>query len=76
VENNVWRAKMPIKLDDEVKEYLNSGIIYLVGRDHRFRPIIVMDMGKIDTKKYNQDFLLKGIDYFLGLIVKEMYLPG
>lgn len=35
-----------------------------------------MDMGKIDTKKYNQDFLLKGMDYFLGIIIKEMYLPG
>jgi len=35
-----------------------------------------MDVMKIDTKKYNKAFLLKGIDYFLGQVIKEMYLPG
>ena len=47
-----WRKiTFPIQITDKMQEYLNSGIVYVHGRDHRYRPIIIMNMYLLDTKK-------------------------
>jgi hypothetical protein len=37
-------------MDDEIKKFLESGLVYVTGVDHRFRPIIVMNISKVDAK--------------------------
>ena len=45
------RVKPVIELTPKIQEFLNSGIVYVHGRDNRFRPIIVMNMYLLDTQK-------------------------
>jgi hypothetical protein len=48
----------------------------MTGRDHRFRPIIVMNISRISPKEANAEYILKGIDYFLNTILTFGMLPG
>ena len=66
------------QLNSNVLEILNSGCIYVHGRDCRFRPIIVMNIEifcNLKDKYQTSDFettALKFIDY----IVDNMLIPG
>ncbi|KAL4447108.1 hypothetical protein ABPG74_013960 [Tetrahymena malaccensis] len=76
-QHNDWRKNnLPIKLDEEIIQFLQSGIIYLHGRDNRNRPIMVLNAYKIDTKKMSEDSLIKGVSFFLEVVVNNMLLPG
>ena len=72
-----------IAYTDKIKYMLNSGYIYFLGRDKKFRPIIVIDFRKYEPK------ILKNLDkkdggtdliytllYFFNFIIDMMLLPG
>jgi hypothetical protein len=46
------------------------------GRDNRFRPIIILNAYKIDIKVLTLETILKGLTFFLELVVNHMLLPG
>jgi len=72
-----WRAStLPIELTPAVTEFLNSGIMYHHGRDHRFRPIIYFNCYKLDTKEPNMDQFLLSMGYFLEYMIQHLLLPG
>jgi hypothetical protein len=50
--------------------------MYVHGRDHRFRPIIVFNAYRIDLKIINEDQMLKGITYLLEIVMKYYFIPG
>lgn len=50
--------------------------MYISGRDNRYRPIIVMNIFKLDTKTMKEETILKAIDYFNHIIIDYMMLPG
>jgi len=41
-------------IDPTSKALLESGFVYLVGRDREMRPVIVLDCLKIDLKKVSK----------------------
>lgn len=50
-QKNILNKKyLPPKMNENVREFLESGIIYLNGRDNQFRPIIFINPSKIDVK--------------------------
>ena len=64
-EHTHWREKsLPVNVDTKLSQYLvrrpnlivltnlnkNSGIIYVSGRDNKFRPIVVFNVNLIDSK--------------------------
>ncbi|OMJ85670.1 hypothetical protein SteCoe_12939 [Stentor coeruleus] len=55
---------------------LNEGFLYIHGRDRYFRPLIVLDVPKIDMKKHSvQDYM--DLTIFTMQFVKEhMLIPG
>jgi len=72
-----WRhATLPIELTPQILDYLNSGFLYMHGRDHRFRPILVLNCYKIDPKTVDIDLLLLTMGYFLEYVIHNMLLPG
>jgi len=72
-----WRKEtIPIPLTTVIEEYLNSGIIYMHGRDHRFKPILVLNCYKVDPKTVDVDQLLLAMGFFLEYIINNMLLPG
>ena len=69
----------------------NNGILYVHGRDSRFRPIIMLqgfrlDIKKVDFfsrnaqlifyKKVNIEEIMEAMIYFLVYIIENLMLPG
>jgi hypothetical protein len=57
-------------------EILNSGFIYVHGRDSRFRPIIVLVMNNYSTTKYKYEDFETAIIYLLEYVLNNMLIPG
>ena len=73
------------------KKKKNNGILYVHGRDSRFRPIIMLqgfrlDIKKVDFfsrnaqlifyKKVNIEEIMEAMIYFLVYIIENLMLPG
>ncbi|CAG9331477.1 unnamed protein product [Blepharisma stoltei] len=75
-----WRA---INLTDSFRSLypkcsrlLNSGAIYIHGRDHRYRPIIVINASKFDMKKYSIDEFTALLCFNLEFAIQKLTIPG
>lgn len=65
-----------INHDDEVTKFLNNGQIYCYGRDHNYRPILVMNIWKFNMKEISLDTFKKVITIFLEHVIGTMMIPG
>lgn len=74
-----WRKSFfPFKFKSHISEILNSGFIYMYGRDKRFRPVIILDP-KIyikNEKKYSFTEWLQAIIYFMEYLIKWLVISG
>ena len=60
----MWRSKfLPAKFTQNVNDFLNSGIVYVHGRDSKFRPTIILNAYKINMQEVNKFNNLLSIDY-------------
>lgn len=50
--------------------------MYIMGRDHKFRPIIGMNMYLLDPKTLGNDAIFKGMDYVSNIVMQKMFIPG
>jgi len=76
-EHTTWSETMlPITLNDKIREFLNSGFLYVHGRDHKFRPIVVFNINLIDPKTVDFDVVTKALTFGLEYIINELMLPG
>ena len=60
------------------KEILNSGFIYVHGRDNRYRPIVVLDplIYSNNSSKYIVDDWINSLFYFFDYAVQNIMIPG
>ncbi len=74
-----WKKnRVPIVPSDKTTEILNSGFLYVHGRDNRFRPIMVLDpfiFHKLNKKYSTQEWVLSMI-YLFEYIKVNCFLPG
>ena len=79
IKHQEWRlVNLPVKYDKIIEEILNIGFIYIYGRDHFFRPIIVINV-EVYMKhhdKYKFDDWSKSILYLLEYIKAKLFLHG
>lgn len=62
-----WRNNPAMhQLSQPVIDFLQSGIIYTFGRDHQFRPVIILNAHRIDTKK---------VDFAHEIALKRIHNP-
>jgi hypothetical protein len=74
-----WRSKnLPIKLSDKTKEILNTGFIYIHGRDSRYRPIIniVAQIYEKNKKTFQFSEWENAVIYFMEYTLKNLLIPG
>lgn len=59
-------------------EILNTGAIYINGRDCDYRPIVIFDLKKYNyfSSKFELDNWLEAIVYLCNYIIKNLLLPG
>ena len=70
----------PLKFTNNIKIILNSGLMYMSGRDNFFRPIIIVNACKISylIQKLNIDMedIQKAVAFFLNYIIYYQMIPG
>lgn len=53
-----------------------SGLLYMHGRDHRFRPILVLKAIKFNEMKLTADEVKEFMTYFSEYLLDNALLPG
>lgn len=79
INNQNWKSQnLPIEYSKTINEILNIGFVYVHGRDHHFRPIIVMQIETYikNKDKYSHNDWSKALLYFLEFIKANLHLPG
>ena len=74
-----WKKQLDLnKISEKTKEILNIGLIYIHGRDCRFRPIINISAKMFEKYKNVYNFLeIKiAIIYLLEYILENLLIPG
>ncbi|CAD8153805.1 unnamed protein product [Paramecium octaurelia] len=67
-----WRQSLDPKVNPIL---LKQGVIYMHGRDNRFRPILVVNAQKVAGVK-DLDLLLQSMTLFLDYVLYNCMLPG
>ncbi|CAD8159827.1 unnamed protein product [Paramecium octaurelia] len=70
-----WKQNMDPKVNPMSQELLKQGVIYMHGRDNRYRPIIVVNARKVAGVK-EIDVLLQSMTIFLDYVLTNCMLPG
>ena len=79
IENINWLENIPKTICDKTISLLNSGFMYVHGRDHHFRPLIFVKIKVVKNilgKNYNFDDINKSIIFLMNYIMKYLLIPG
>jgi hypothetical protein len=72
-----WRKQiLPVKLNENIIKILNSGFIYIHGRDNRFRPLIICNPRFYNSNSYSYEDWLNSVIYLIEYCVNNLMLPG
>ena len=79
-ENIEFLNNIPKTINQKIISLLNSGFLYLFGRDHHFRPILVVSIKEcsnlIIKKGYSFDDINQSIIYLINYTLKYILIPG
>lgn len=59
-----------------LRSLLETGVVYVHGRDNRYRPCLIMDVSRIDLKRHTADDYCTLLCFVLTYIMDVMLLPG
>ena len=81
IKENIKNTEEGIKIiDRRIRYILNSGLIYMHGRDCHFRPILVVEAEKasilMNKKGYTFDEISQALLFFMNYIVNYILIPG
>ena len=79
IENINWLENLPKTICDKTINLLNSGFMYVHGRDHHFRPVIFVTIKVVKNilcKNYNFDDINKSIIFLMNYVMKYLLIPG
>jgi hypothetical protein len=65
-----------LSLHSRVSPLLQSGAFYVHGRDHRFRPMLIVNLGRFDLKRLPIEEYCHLICFTLDYVLTNMMLPG
>ena len=78
-ENIQWLNSIPKSINIKIISLLNSGFMYVYGRDHHFRPIIIVSIKMVKnviSQKYSFEEINDSIVYLMNYIIKYILMPG
>ena len=71
---------IPTSINNKIISILNSGFFYVYGRDHHFRPIIVVSIKTckklVEKEKIQFGDIKDSLIYLINYILKYMMVPG
>jgi len=57
-------------------ELLKEGLVYMSGRDKQFRPVIVVNVDRVDLKKMTMDDFTETLCTLCSVVEKYCFVPG
>ena len=78
-ENIEWLNTIPKDINDKIIHLLNSGFLYVHGRDRHFRPIIIVSVKMVKviiSQNYTFDDISQAIIYLTNYVIKYLLIPG
>ena len=60
----------------QVQSLLNSGIVYITGRDNRFRPLLVISVERLEDHKTQIEKITYLLVFFIEFIRTKLSIPG
>lgn len=78
-ENIQWLSTIHKTVNDRIIYLLNSGFMYVYGRDCHFRPIIVVSIKTVKavlSQNYSFEEINESIIYLMNYIIKYLLIPG
>ena len=79
-ENIKFINSMPKSINNKIISILNSGFLYVYGRDHHFRPIIIVSLktckNLVSSNNYTFEDINHSIIYLLNYVLKYILIPG
>ena len=77
LKNKDWKeSNIPVIPNKNIIRILNSGVVYIHGRDNRYRPNIVICSGKFESLTYPFDDLKNSVVFILEYCINNMLIPG
>ena len=61
---------------DGLEKFHDSGIFYICNRDKWFRPVIVLDLGKLFKSEIEEEDILRYTIFMIEWIIKNALVPG
>jgi len=71
-----WAKELPIILNEDMRKVLDSGIIYIHGRDKWFRPIMVYNWGIFNDIDVNLDNALQASLFSAFYMMENLLMAG
>ncbi|KAL4487616.1 hypothetical protein ABPG72_017405 [Tetrahymena utriculariae] len=71
-----WRNSMQETISKEAFRLLESGVFYQYGRDSLCRPVVIINVHKIDPNHNSEKHTLEALCYFLKKVQSCMFYPG
>ena len=65
-----------MSLFSKIELIINEGAIYIHGRDHRYRPLIILNAGKLDFQRYSIEDYCNLLCFTLEFTVACLMIPG
>ena len=78
-ENIEWLNTIPKDINDKIIHLLNSGFLYVHGRDRHFRPIVIVAVKMVKviiSQNYTFDDISRAIIYLTNYAIKYLLIPG
>jgi hypothetical protein len=60
----------------QVQNLLNSGIVYITGRDNRFRPLLIVNIERLEDHKTQIEKITYLLVFFIEFIRSRLSIPG
>ncbi|KAL4437600.1 hypothetical protein ABPG74_017838 [Tetrahymena malaccensis] len=71
-----WRNSMQETISKEAFRLLEQGVFYQYGRDNLYRPVVIINIHKIDPNHNSEKHTLEALCYFLKKVQSCMFYPG
>lgn len=65
-----------VSLYSDVEPFLDTGAIYIHGRDHRYRPLIILNLERIMSLVPDVGNCIKLVCFVLSYVQEYMFIPG
>jgi len=74
-----YRINSHVEFNEKIGYVLNYGFIQCLGRDKKYRPILLIDFRKYDSKLIKQvenKDIIEIFVYYISFVIEKMMLPG